>query len=285
MNPEFLREGSAISDYYNPSFIVIGTIGERSGDVVEQMYEAVDAPVIRTSIKTAEMVKYASNAFHALKVVFANEIGNICKSHQIDGQDVMKIFKQDTQLNVSSAYLTPGFAFGGSCLPKDVRALIYRAKERDVDSPIIDAILSSNQQHIKRGIELIEKTGHKKVGILGLSFKPGTDDVRESPIVPLIETLVGRGYQVRVYDEKVELSRLVGANKSFLEQEIPHITSLICSSIQEVVSQTDVIVIANGSEEFLQAIEMIGENQIIIDLVGIARGKESVRGKYEGICW
>lgn len=285
MNPEFLRESSAIEDYYNPSFIVIGAVGQQTGDIVARMYEAVEAPVIRTSIKTAEMVKYASNAFHAVKVVFANEIGNLCKTHEIDGQEMMKIFCQDRQLNVSAAYLKPGFAFGGSCLPKDTRALIYRAKERDVELPLITATLASNQQHIQRGIELIEKTGHKKIGVLGLSFKSGTDDVRESPIVPLIETLVGRGYHVSIYDEQVELSRLVGANKSFLEQEIPHIASLLRPSIEDVVSQTDVIVVANGSSVFGQVPGMMQKNQVLIDLIGSTRNNGTMRGKYEGICW
>jgi GDP-mannose 6-dehydrogenase len=285
MNPEFLRESSAIDDYYNPSFVVIGSIGAKTADIVAQMYKAVDAPVIRTTIKTAEMVKYASNAFHAVKVVFANEIGNLCKAHEIDGQEMMGIFCQDRQLNVSSAYLKPGFAFGGSCLPKDTRALMYRAKERDVESPLISSVLASNNRHIQHGIELIEKTGHKRVGVLGLSFKPGTDDVRESPIVPLIETLVGRGYQVSIYDEQVELSRLVGANKSFLEQENPHIASLLRPSIEEVVSNTDVIVVANGSAAFAQVPDMLKNQQVLVDLVGIARSTKEMRGKYEGICW
>ena len=285
MNPEFLRESSAIDDYYNPSFVVIGSIGAQTGDIVAQMYNAVDAPVIYTSIKTAEMVKYASNAFHAVKVVFANEIGNLCKAHKIDGQEMMGIFCQDKQLNVSSAYLKPGFAFGGSCLPKDTRALMYRAKEKDVESPLINSVLASNQRHIQQGIELIEKTGHKRIGVLGLSFKSGTDDVRESPVVPLIETLVGRGFQVSIYDEQVELSRLVGANKSFLEQEIPHIASLLCSSIEEVVSNSDVVVVANGSAAFAQVPDMVQHHQILIDLVGIARSCNKMRGKYEGICW
>jgi GDP-mannose 6-dehydrogenase len=285
MNPEFLRESSAVSDYYYPSYIVIGAFDRRSGDIVEQMYEAVDVPVIRTSIRTAEMLKYANNAFHALKVVFANEIGNLCKVHGIDGQEVMEIFCQDQQLNISPTYLKPGFAFGGSCLPKDTRALLYRAKERDVDSPLLNAVLTSNRQHIGRGIKMIEDTGRKKVGILGLSFKSGTDDVRESPVVPLIETLVGRGFQVQVYDEQVELSRLIGANKSFLEREIPHIASLICSSIDEVVTQNEVVVITNGSAAFRHVPHLIGQDQVLIDLVGVARNNGDIRGGYEGICW
>ncbi len=285
MNPEFLREGSAIEDYYQPSYVVIGELDGRSGDAVEHMYEAVEAPVVRTSIPTAEMLKYANNAFHALKVVFANEIGNLCKAHGIDGREVMSIFCQDRRLSISPSYLRPGGAFGGSCLPKDTRALAYRAKERDVDSPLLNAVLSSNQQHIQRGIEMVQNTGRKKVGVLGLSFKAGTDDIRESPTVPLIETLVGRGYQVCVYDERVQLSQLIGANQSFLEREIPHIASLMRSSIDEVVTQSEVVVVANASATFGQVSQMIREDQILIDLVGTTMINENMRGKYEGICW
>jgi GDP-mannose 6-dehydrogenase len=215
-NPEFLREGSAIADYLHPSFVVIGELDRRSGDIVQELYQSVDAPVIRTAIRAAQMVKYASNAFHALKVVFVNEIGNLCKAHAIDGQEVMEIFNQDRQLNISTAYLKPGFAFGGSCLPKDLRALLYKAKRVDVECPLSSAVLPSNQKHVELGMGLIEKTGHKKIGILGFSFKAGTDDLRESPAIILAETLLGRGYQVRIFDEKVQLSRLVGANKSFM---------------------------------------------------------------------
>jgi GDP-mannose 6-dehydrogenase len=285
MNPEFLREGSSIKDYYHPSFIIIGELDERSGALVASLYDAVKASVIHTTIETAEMVKYTNNAFHALKVTFANEIGNLCKAHGIDGREVMEIFCQDRQLNISPAYLRPGFAFGGSCLPKDMRALLYRAKERDVDSPLLSAVLTSNQQHIQRGIELIENRGRKKVGILGLSFKADTDDVRESPVVPLVETLVGRGYQVSVYDEQVKVGSLIGANKSFLEQESPHIASLMCSSIEEVLSQAEVIVVTNGSRSFHQVPYLMREDQVLIDLVGIARDNGDIRSGYEGICW
>ena len=285
LNPEFLRESSAIEDFYHPSHIVIGELDQRSGDAIQQLYRAVRAPIIRTTIQTAEIMKYVNNAFHALKVTFANEIGNLCKAHGIDGQEVMEIFCQDRRLNLSPAYLKPGFAFGGSCLPKDLRALLYRIKERDLDCPLLNSVLSSNQKQIQRGIELIERAGHKKVGILGLSFKADTDDVRESPMVPLVETLVGRGYQVRVYDEKVEPERLVGANKFFLERELPHIASLMCSSINEVIAKAETVVVANSSAAFRQIPRLISEDQVLIDLVGIARGNGDIRGTYEGICW
>jgi GDP-mannose 6-dehydrogenase len=285
MNPEFLRESTAISDYYHPSNVVIGEFDHRSGEAVEQLYAAVEAPVVRTNIRTAEMVKYVNNAFHALKVVFANEVGSLCKAHGIDGREVMEIFCQDRRLNISPAYLRPGFAFGGSCLPKDLRALLYRAKERDVDCPMLGALLPSNQRHIQRGLELVENMGRKKVGVLGLSFKGGTDDVRESPTVALVETLVGRGYQVSVYDENVDPDRLIGANKTFLERELPHIASLMRPSIEEVVKQADVIVVANGSQAFRRVPELIQEHQTLIDLVGIARINGDMRGAYESIGW
>ena len=294
MNPEFLREGTAINDYDHPSYIVIGSLDRCSEDAVQQMYAAIQAPVLRTSIAVGEMVKYVSNAFHAVKVVFANEIGNLCKSLGIDGQQVMEIFCQDHRLNISPTYLKPGFAFGGSCLPKDLRALLYRAKERDQECPLLNAALYSNQKQIERGIELVERTGHKKVGVLGISFKAGTDDVRESPIVALVETLVGRGYHVSIYDEKVNPARLVGANKSFLERELPHIATLMRPSMKEVLAEAEVVVVANGSPAFRQVPWLLRQDQILIDLVGIARLNGDMppdcdvawKGvQYEGICW
>ena len=284
-NPEFLRESTAIKDYYNPSHIVIGAFDAKSADMVARLYTEVDAPIVRTTIKTAEMVKYVNNAFHALKVVFANEIGNLCKVHGIDGQEVMNIFCQDRQLNISPTYFRPGFAFGGSCLPKDTRALAYRAKQRDVDSPLLEAILDSNEKHIRRGIAMVERTQRKKVGILGLSFKAGTDDVRESPVIPLVETLIGRGYDVRVYDEHLQLDKLTGANKAFLDKEIPHIASLMRPSIDELVAEVDVVVVTNNSPAFQHVPRQIREEQVLIDLVGSNRCNGEVRGTYEGICW
>ncbi len=285
MNPEFLREGSAITDYYDPSFIVIGQYNERSGDAVQQLYSAIDAQLVRTSLKTAEMMKYANNSFHALKISFANEIGNICKAHGIDGRDVMEIICQDSRLNISPVYMKPGFAFGGSCLPKDLRALLYRSKERDIDSPLLTSIMSSNQRQIERGIQMVEKTGRKSVGILGLSFKAGTDDVRESSIVPLIETLVGRGYKVTVYDETVDLPRLIGANRSYVTEALPHIASLMRGSVDEVISEADVIVMANGGKSFADVPSKIRPDQVLIDLVGSVAVNGNLQGAYDGICW
>jgi GDP-mannose 6-dehydrogenase len=285
MNPEFLREGSAIKDFYHPGSTVIGQLDQHSGDAIERMYKDINAPLIRTSIGVAEMAKYVSNTFHALKVTFANEIGTLCKSEGIDGQQVMEIFCQDQRLNISPAYLKPGFAFGGSCLPKDVRALAHRAKERDVDAPVLSAILPSNQYQLGRAIEMVESTARQKIGVLGLSFKPDTDDVRESPTLSLIETLVGKGYQVSVYDEIIDPEKLIGVNRAFLERALPHIASLIRGSLEEVIQEVDVVVIANGSPSFQRLPELLRVDQIIIDLVGIVKDHPYARGNYEGICW
>jgi GDP-mannose 6-dehydrogenase len=280
-----LREGSAIEDYDRPSQIIIGELDRPSGDALQQLYGAIEAPIVRTTLRTAEMVKYVNNAFHALKVVFANEIGNLSKAHGIDGQEVMKIFCQDRRLNISASYLKPGFAFGGSCLPKDLRALIYRAKERDLECPLLRAVLDSNQRQVERSIEIVEATGRKKIGVLGLSFKSGTDDVRESPVVPLIETLIGRGYEVAVFDEKVDPHRLVGANRIYLERELPHIASLMRPSVNDVVKESEVIVVAGGSAAFCEVPDSLRQDQIVVDLIGAAKGRNTARGAYEGLCW
>lgn len=285
MNPEFLREGSAIHDYYNPSLIVIGELDCRSGDAVSELYKSLNTCVTRTALPVAEMVKYASNAYHALKVVFANEIGNLSKANNIDGQEVMKIFCQDRQLNISAAYLKPGFAFGGSCLPKDLRALLYRAKETDVECPVLSAILPSNRIQVELALKLVERMKHKRVGILGLSFKANTDDLRESPAVSLGESLIGKGYQVRIFDDKLQLSRLVGANKSFLEQELPHISELMCASVEQLVAESEVVVLTNDSESFRHIRQLLNQDQVFIDLVGIGKKNGNVQNVYEGICW
>jgi len=284
MNPEFLREGSAIWDFFHPSQIIIGAWDDRAASDVVQLYRGLDAPIATKSIKTAEMIKYVSNAFHALKIVFANEIGNICKSHGADGREIMELFCRDRQLNISPAYLKPGFGFGGSCLPKDMRALLYSAKERDLECPLLQAVLDSNQKQIQRGINLIEHTGLKKIGVLGLSFKAGTDDIRESAAVPLVETLVGRGYDVHVYDPDVRLDNLVGKNKLFLERELPHIASLMCGSVTEVVSQAEVVVLTNAHPDYREARELMRDGQIMIDLVGVPHDGLTA-GSYQGICW
>lgn len=285
MNPEFLREGTAIKDFYAPSFIVIGETDVRCGKIVEGLYSKVDAPLFHTSIKNAEMVKYACNAFHALKVTFANEIGQICKAHGVDGQEVMEIFVQDRQLNISPAYLKPGFAFGGSCLPKDVRALTYHARQLDAECDVLNAILPSNQKQIARAVRMVEHANLKNVGILGMSFKPNTDDLRESPAIVLAETLIGRGYQVRIFDEQVQLSQLIGSNKAFLEKEIPHITSIMCNTLEDLVSVSEVVVMTHTSKAFARLPELLNVNHVLIDLVGKAKNERRHAGRYDGIAW
>lgn len=285
MNPEFLREGSAIKDYYRPSYIVIGSIDKKSAEIMEKVYVAVDSPVIHTTLQTAEMVKYASNAFHAVKVSFANEIGNLSKAFGIDGREVMGILVQDHQLNISPTYLRPGFAFGGSCLPKDLRAILYAAKDQDIEVPMLGATLESNEQQIQRGVELIQKTGRHKIGVLGLSFKAGTDDIRESPVVSMVETLIGKGYEVRIYDDVVKPEMLHGANRAFYERRLSHIAAIICPSIEEVMQEAEVLVVTNGSPTFQDLPHKLLPHQTLIDLAGVIKKNGTLRGNYEGICW
>jgi GDP-mannose 6-dehydrogenase len=285
MNPEFLREGSTVEDFYNPSVTVIGEFDQHSGDLVQRMYEFLDAPAVRTTIRTAEMVKYACNAFHGLKVAFANEIGAICKTLNIDSHQVMKIFCMDHKLNLSSYYLKPGFAFGGSCLPKDLRAITYRAKERDVNVPVLQSIMESNRIHINRAIHRILQTRKKKIGFLGLSFKPGTDDLRESPMVILIETLLGKGFDIKIYDKNVSLAKLVGANKEFIEKEIPHISSLMADELPKVVSHAEVLIIGHRSPEFAEVLSQHLPGKILYDLARITDDVTNIPSEYEGVCW
>jgi GDP-mannose 6-dehydrogenase len=284
INPEFLREGTAVHDYFHPPKTVIGEMDKASGEVVAKIYGDMPCPLIRTDVETAEMVKYADNTWHALKVAFANEIGNICKAVGVDSHRLMEIFCQDTKLNLSPYYLKPGFAFGGSCLPKDVRALAYKAKLLDVKVPIIDAILPSNDEQIERGIRAVIEKGTKKVGILGFSFKAGTDDLRESPMVELVERLIGKGYDLRIYDTNVRLASIHGANRDYILNHIPHISKLMVDSIDEVLGHADTVVIGNGAPEFRDVPKQLREGQQIVDLVRICDTK-SVEGVYEGICW
>lgn len=285
MNPEFMREGTSIHDYYHPPFTLIGEFDKRCGDVIAKLYDNVTAQIIRTEIKVAEIAKYTCNTFHALKVAFANEIGMVCKSLNIDSHEVMNIFCKDTKLNLSSYYLKPGFAFGGSCLPKDLRALLYKAKELDLEVPVLSSILHSNQNQIDAAYSLIRKTGKKKIGVLGLSFKPETDDLRESPMVELIEKLIGKGYDVSIYDKEVSLAKIFGSNKKYIDQAIPHISSLMKSSVDEVIEQANVIVVGNKSREFTDIFDRMNHNKQIIDLVRIIDNPEDTNGTYEGICW
>jgi len=285
VNPEFMREGSGIYDFYNPERIVIGTLDQKSGDLVEKMYTNLDAPTIRTDIKTAEMIKYVDNSFHGLKVCFANEIGNICKKLGIDSHEVMNIFCMDKKLNLSPYYLRPGLAFGGSCIPKDLRALVYKSKRLDLDSSVLESILDSNQKHKEKCVNLILEQKKKKIGIFGLSFKAGTDDIRESPTVDIIETLLGKGYDVHVYDCDLSIQDIFGANRAYIEKKIPHITSLLCSSIREVVDRSDVLVLSNQSEEFKEIPKMMRDDHILIDFVRLIEPNDVKKGRYVGICW
>ena len=285
INPEFLREGSSLKDFYAPPFTLVGADDELTASLVGRLYQGIEAQLFVTSLKTAEMVKYACNCFHALKVSFANEIGNICKAAGIDSHEVMNVFSQDTKLNLSPYYLTPGFAFGGSCLPKDLRAINYKAKQLDVEAPVLSAILPSNRLQIERAVNMVLATGKKRVGVLGFSFKAGTDDLRESPMVTLIETLIGKGLQLAIYDKDVSLAKLFGANKEYIEREIPHISQLMRGSIAEVLNDADVLVIGNKAEEFRNIESEITNGQIVIDLVRLFAKPAGGTGSYQGICW
>ncbi len=286
MNPEFLRESTSVADFYDPPVTVIGEFDRRSGDLVENLYDFLKAPVRRTPIKVAEIIKYANNAFHGLKVAFANEIGAVCKHLGIDSHQVMDIFCMDHKLNLSSYYLKPGFAFGGSCLPKDLRAINYKAKELDLEIPLLGSVLVSNEAHIRRAVDFIISTGKKKIGLMGLSFKAGTDDLRESPLVIIAETLIGKGYDLKIYDSNVSLARLFGANKAYIEQEIPHISSLLCETLDELITHAQVLIIGNKNKEFRTALSRVKDDTIVFDLVRIHPDPFCLTSKgYTGICW
>ncbi|NMB68031.1 MAG: UDP-glucose/GDP-mannose dehydrogenase family protein [Chloroflexi bacterium] len=282
-NPEFLREGSAVRDFFGPPYTLIGQSDERAGDTLSQLYASLQAPLVRTEIKTSEMVKYANNAYHALKITFANEIGSFCKTAGVDSHRVMEIFKMDNKLNISGAYLKPGFSFGGSCLGKDLRAMLHRARHTDLDLPLMQAIIRSNQAQTQRAVDMVLKKGKKKIGVLGLSFKAGTDDLRESPMVDLIEALLGKGYDIRIYDANVSLARLFGANKAYIEHAIPHISSLLCNSLEELGEHAEVLVVGYNAPEFLPLIRQPGRQ--VIDLARVVSEPDELGGAYDGIGW
>ncbi len=284
INPEFLREGSSLKDFYAPPFTLIGADDEQTAQIVSSLYSGIEASLFVTSVKTAEMVKYVCNCFHALKVSFANEVGNICKGLGVDSHEVMEVFCQDSKLNLSPYYLKPGFAFGGSCLPKDLRAINYKARELDVEVPVLSSILPSNRLQIERAVDMVLRTGRKRVGVLGFSFKAGTDDLRESPMVVLIETLVGKGFQLALYDRDVSVARLFGANKEYIEREIPHISQLMRPTIEDVLADSDVIIIGNKGEGFSEIESKLREDQTVIDLVRLFN-RPSDDHSYQGICW
>ena len=284
-NPEFLREGTSIKDFFDPPFTLIGADSGQASDAVKGLYAGLEAPVHVVAVRVAEMVKYACNCYHGLKVGFANEIGNICKALEVDSHEVMRIFCEDRKLNISAAYLKPGFAFGGSCLPKDLRAVTHKARELDIETPILRATLESNRRQIERAFTMIQKTGARRIGMLGMSFKPGTDDLRESPLVSLIELMVGKGMELAIYDRDVSEAQLIGANKDYIEGEIPHIWSLMRGSASEVIEYGDVVVVGNATGEIRALDVQTFSGKQIVDLARLfGRAPDGVR-EYEGICW
>ena len=285
MNPEFLREGTSIKDFYDPPFTVVGSDDDETVLAVRAIYAGIAAPFHAVETGVAEMLKYACNCFHGLKVAFANEIGNVAKGLGVDSHEVMRLFCLDTKLNVSPAYLKPGFAFGGSCLPKDLRGIAYRARTLDIETPVLAATLASNQLQIARAFDLVAAAGRKRVGVLGLAFKSGTDDLRESPMVTLIEKLIGRGFDVTIYDREVRSASIIGSNREYIEREIPHIWELMRASVEEVLGASDVVVIGNGSSEFREILPLLRPDQRVVDLVRIFGAKASDGATYEGICW
>jgi len=283
-NPEFMREGTAVKDFYNPPVTVIGTSCERAFEMVKSVYRNVDAPVRMTSIKVAETIKLVNNSFHALKVAFANEIGSICKQLGIDSHEVMDLFCKDRKLNLSSCYLRPGFAYGGSCLPKDLRALRLLAHDKYVDTPVINAIEPSNKSQKQRLVDMITDRGLKKVGILGFSFKPGTDDLRESPIVEVAEVLLGKGYDLKVHDKNVHFSNLIGRNRQYVNDRIPHLEKIITDDLDEVIGNSELIIVANKEEQYANLPSRY-PGKDIIDLARIEGAFETTSERYEGFCW
>lgn len=285
-NPEFMREGSAVADFLQPPYTILGAIHPQHLAPLRELYRDVPGPTFETSIPVAEMVKYASNVFHAVKVGFANEIGTLCKHLGVDSQVVTEIFTSDHKLNVSAAYLSPGFAFGGSCLPKDLRAIAYRAKELDLSLPLLEALTPSNAEHVNRAVEAVLRTNRRRIAMLGLSFKAGTDDLRESPQVQLIKRLLGEGLQVRVWDRDVSLGRVAGSNRQYIEEVIPHIGSLLSTDLAEVVRSGEVVIIGTKSADQSQLANCLTSAHIVLDLVNLDRSlRPQGAAHYEGICW
>ena len=281
-NPEFLREGSAVEDYYNPAITVLGSDCDKAIKIMESMYADIKAPIITTDIEVAEIIKYVNNTYHALKICFANEIGNICKKMNIDSHKVMDIFCKDTRLNISPYYFKPGFAYGGSCLPKDMKALKTISHDNYLSSPLITAIHNSNENQKRVVIDMIESTGKRKVGVLGLSFKQGTDDLRYSPAVEVVEYLFGKGYDILIWDDIVQESKLVGSNKEFIQTHIPHLSKLITGDLIEVIGKSEIILVTQKNKRISSLIEKYPE-KVFIDVVRVI--EKSSSGNYQGICW
>jgi GDP-mannose 6-dehydrogenase len=285
MNPEFLRESTAVGDFYKPPFTIIGAFDSRAADVVSMLYRDIDAPLEFVPIKVAETIKYACNSFHALKVTFANEIGSLCKALGVDSWQVMDIFCKDNKLNLSPYYFKPGFAFGGSCLPKDLRAITHLGKQLDLRLPVLETILESNQIQIERAYDMVRRTGKTKIGIFGLSFKADSDDLRESPTVTFIERLIGKGYQVAVYDSDVTISAIRGKNKQYIERALPHISAIMKSTTAEMMKDAEVLVICKKQREFETAIADANGQAIVIDFVRLFQNGAKKPTSYDGICW
>ena len=284
-NPEFLREGTAVADFFGAELTVIGAADPRSVEALRRLYEGIGAAFHATPIRTAEMLKYVNNAFHALKVSFANEIGRVCQREGIDSHAVMTLFCLDTRLNLGPNYLKPGFAFGGSCLPKDLRALASRARHHNLELPVVGAILKSNEVHIEEAIHLIERLKQRRVGFLGLSFKAETDDLRESPILKVIGTLVGKGYSVLLHDPNIDMQRVLGANRAFIEHEVPYLPERLRADLREVVEGSDIVVVANGAKEFRGVGALLQPGQSLVDLVHAVDPGSVTRGEYHGLAW
>jgi len=289
INPEFLREGTAIYDYDQPPKTVIGATDDRAAALVRDVYKHLNAPMLVTDLRTAEMVKYADNSWHALKVAFANEMGRLCKAMDVDSRSLMSLFCEDRKLNISPAYLRPGFAFGGSCLPKDVRAITYQGRLLDVNTPVLSAILASNRVHIDHALDMILATESRRVGLMGLSFKEGTDDMRESPIVTLAERLIGKGIDLRIFDRNVKLASLFGANRDYILNHVPHIGRLLVEAPDDLFQHAEVVVIATGEKDFGETAARLGAGKRIIDLVGIWKQHEQTLAteakQYAGLTW
>ncbi|HXM60996.1 MAG TPA: UDP-glucose/GDP-mannose dehydrogenase family protein [Terriglobales bacterium] len=285
-NPEFMREGSAVADFIEPPYIVLGAHSPEHLPLLREVYAHTLGPRFETTIQVAEMVKYASNVFHALKIGFANEMGTLCKHLGVDTETASRIFSSDTKLNISSAYLSPGFAFGGSCLPKDLRALAYQARQLDLNLPLLEALMPSNAEHLNRAVDTVLQAGKKKVSLLGLSFKAGIDDLRESPQVQLVKRLLGEGCQVRIWDQDVSLGRLAGSNRQYIEEVIPHIGSLLSADLEQVVRSAEVVIIGNKSVKKGQLSQYLQPSQLVLDLVNLDRSHRPDKpASYQGICW
>lgn len=283
--PEFLREGSSIKDYDNPPFTVVGTDSTRAAKALQDIFAHLPGDFVVTDIGSAEMLKYACNSFHALKVTFANEIGRLSQSVGVDARQVMDLLCRDTSLNISPAYLRPGFAFGGSCLPKDLRSLLYMAKTADMDVPMLRSLLPSNRAHVDHAIDYVTRTGAKSVGLIGLSFKSGTDDLRESPLVTMAEYFIGKGFDLGIHDPRVSLSQLIGANRRFIEETIPHIAALMKDRCEDLLEAAQVIIIGLADPDLLECLSKgLREDHFVLDLVGIPDGAK-LGARYRGVCW